>query len=301
MKEIDELLQSLGVAPRSKEKKKTPSVPDRSERFRLLTRGQKKETKRTYRSIINHFIRTAGGQEPDEWAVRRFLEHLENNGYSRNYQRVCWYALKKYFEVLGIPWKLKNSEYPELDRGELKEKTKKLTFSKRQVAKMIQATKQSGCREEKMLLALASTYGFRRVEICSLREENIDRDTHQLWAQARKRGERRYHIIPEAIRPFIYPWNFEKRIAPPTATKIFDRILAKTGIKKIKGMSIHALRRALITQLSSTDIPPMRVYSFVGWRRKQMGMLTEYDNPDFKERDPAVFSRHPFLSIWKEE
>jgi len=44
----------------------------------------------------------------------------------------------------------------------------------------------------------------------------------------------------------------------------------------------------------------MRVYDFGRWkRRKELGMLGEYDNPDFEEVDRLIFSKHPLLVAWR--
>jgi len=266
-----------------------------SEKFNLLTRNIKKETKSVYISEINHFLRFSHQKEiPDKWDLRRFFSYLDKNGFSRSYQRNAWYALKIYFKAKELSWPLDKSDYPKLDKSEIK----KVTLSKAQVIQMIEVTKLIGTSAEKMLLALASTYGLRRAEICALTENDIDREKHTLFIHTKKGGEKRYHLIPEEIKPYIYSWNFNKRISTTEASLIFDAILFKSGIEKTERMGIHSLRRSLATELSSTDLPPLRIYGFLRWKKRDIGMLAEYDNPDFRKVDEIIFTRHPFLKYF---
>lgn len=80
---------------------------------------------------------------------------------------------------------------------------------------------------------------------------------------------------------------------------MFNAILAKAGIEKKPGLNTHAMRRGVFTALCSTDLPPMRVYDFGKWKKKELGMLAEYDNPDFKQRDRLIFTKHPFIEAWR--
>jgi len=304
--DIDKLIQDLTQTGPKNIKKKVPSriTPNiiqpevgLSEKFRLLTRRNTKETLSVYKSAINRFLRFIKEKEsPDEWDLRRFFDHLEKEHFSRSYQRTSWYALKKYFKAKELPWPLDNSDYPQLDKSAIK----KPTLSKRQVTQMIQVVKLHGEKDEKILLALTSTYGLRRSEFCSLKEKHINRSSHTLYVQTKKGGESRYHLIPSVIQPYIYPWNFDNRISISGATVIFNAILAKAGIEKEQGMGIHALRRGLATELSSTNLPPMRIYDFLRWKNRSLGMLTEYDNPNFRETDRLIFTKHPFLKVWLE-
>lgn len=305
--DIDELIRDLTKAKSSPRiiKKKVPSLAKPSisqpeiglsEKFRLLTRTNKKETVSVYLSEINHFLRFIKNKEtPDEWDLRRFFDYLEKKGFSRSYQRTAWYALKKYFQAKGLKWPLDKADYPKLDRSAIK----KPTLSTQQIAKMIQATRAYGQPEEKVFLALGSIYAIRKAEFCSLTEKNIDRTAHTLYIQTKKRGESRHHLIPRAIQPYVYPWNFSKEFSSSGVHKMFDAILAKAGIEKTTGLNTHALRRGVFTALCSTDLPVMRVYSFGKWKKRELGMLAEYDNPDFREADQLVFSKHPFLHLWR--
>lgn len=303
--DIDKLIQDLTRAKPSPRniKKKEPRTPKisrpeigLSEKFRLLTRRNKKETISVYRSAINRFLRFIKEKEnPDEWDLRRFFDYLEKQGFSRSYQRTSWYALKKYLKAKGIEWPLDRSDYPELDKNAIK----KPTLTQDQIARMIRVVKSNGDSLEKVFLALGSIYALRKSEFCSLTEENINRTNHTLFVQTKKRGESRHHLIPEQIRPFVYPWSFNKRISSSGAHIMFNAILAKAGIEKKPGLNTHAMRRGVFTALCSTDLPVMRVYNFGKWKRRELGMLAEYDNPDFRETDQLVFTKHPFLRSWR--
>jgi len=289
------ILEKLLQEAKSKIEPVKVEVSSTSERFNLLMRKRKPETKAVYVSLINLFLQFSKDKVLDEWTVRKFFEWMDKKGYAPTTQRIAWYALKKYFKARGIPWELDGEDYPEVDRSELK----KPTLTREEVVRMIEVTKKNGFPEEKVLLALCSTFALRRAEFCSIDERCIDRKDHTLFVKAKKGGEARYHFIPEEIRWCIYPWNFNKRVPLSTASAIFDAILAKAKIKKKERMNIHSLRRSVITELCSTNLPPMRVYNFARWKRREFGMLTEYDNPKFRETDLLIYEKHPFLSYWR--
>jgi len=268
-----------------------------SDKFNLLLSRRKPETKSVYVSEINKFLNFTKKQgiDIDSWAVRKFFDHLENNEYSRSYQRNAWFALKKYFKALGIPWELDTNEYPQLDKS----RVAKVTLSREQVIRMIKIIQSYGSDKEKVLLCLCSVYALRRSEVCGIKEKDINREQNILYIRTKKNGEPRYHLIPEEIRSYIYPWDFDTRISISGASVIFNNILKKAKIKKLPRMGIHSLRRSVITELNSSGIAPMRVYNFARWKRGQFGMLSEYDNPDFREVDKQIFKKHPFLRIWR--
>lgn len=304
--DVDKLIRDLSQSKSKNIKKKVPSRTSSSvatsyvglsEKFRLLTTRNKKETIAVYRSEINRFIAfLKGKQTPDEWDLRRYFDHLERKGLSRSYQRNTWYALKIYFKAKGLEWPLSKRDYPELDKSAIK----KPTLSRDQIARMIETTKLYGEPEEKAFLALGSTYANRKSEFCILTEKDIDRKSHTLFIHTVKRGESRHHIIPEQIRPYIYPWNFNTEVTSFRAHSIFNAILEKAGIAKTNGLGTHALRRGVFTILCSTDLPVMRIRNFGRWKNiQEVGMLAEYDNPDFRETDQLVFSRHPLILLWE--
>ena len=267
-----------------------------SEKFNLLTRNLKRETKSVYASEINHFLRFVRQKSvPDEWDLRKFFAYLDRKGFSRSYQRNAWYAIKTYFRAKGLEWTLEKADYPKMEKS----RVTKAILSRNQVVQMIEATKLLGNPSEAMFLALSSTYGLRCSEIIGLTESEVYREAHTLYIETKKGGESRYHLIPSQVRPYLYPWNFDTRISHTKAYTIFNAILQKSGIEKLSGMAWHSIRRSLFTELSSTDLPIMRIANFGRWKLREYGSLPEYDNPDFREVDELIFSKHPFIEIFE--
>lgn len=267
-----------------------------SKKFDLLTRGLKRETKSVYASEINRFLSFIRGKKtPDEWDLRRFFAYLDRKGFSRSYQRNAWYAIKTYFRAKGLDWLLEKADYPKM----VKSKVTKAILSRDQVVQMIETTKFLGEPEETMFLALSSTYGLRCSEIIGLTESEVYREAHTLYIETKKGGEPRYHLIPKQIQSYLYPWNFDTVISHTKAYTIFNAILQKSGIEKLSGMAWHSIRHSLFTELSSTDLPPMRIANFGKWKDRNIGMLSEYDNPDFREVDELIFKKHPFIGIFE--
>jgi len=295
MIELKELLDTLNI-DRKKDKRKE----DTSKKLNLLMRYNKEKTRRVYSSEIKRFEEYARGKPLDEWTLRGFFDYLEKKGFSRNYQRNSWYALKKYFQAKGVPWVLDSKECPKVDRTKLKRKIKDITLTKDEMERMIDVVKKNGSEKEKVFLSLTTIYAVRAGEIVQLTEKDIDRKKGIIHIQAEKGGEERYHLIPDEIKPYIYPWDFDTRLSYMRVLSIFETILEKAGIEKKEGMGPHSIRRGVFTLLCSTGLPLMRVYDFGRWkRRKELGMLAEYDNPDFEEVDKLIFSKHPLLAAWR--
>ena len=128
-----------------------------------------------------------------------------------------------------------------------------------------------------------------------------------------KHGPRVEHLIPDEIKPILQSYH-------PQLTNInslshmFYRILDKAGMEQRKGYGWHSVRRALRTvlewNLGEKRLPLSLVADFMGWSKRQKGivyggapMLGVYSHPEIMSNDPFVVDRlvlsaHPFVKLW---
>ena len=136
-------------------------------------------------------------------------------------------------------------------------------------------------------LALAIAYGFRASEIASARLEG---DT--LIVQGAKRTVRTHsHVPPEvarhlgALRPVTY-WDLRWAL---------DQLRRASGRHRV---TVHAIRRGLVTGLVQNGCPLWAVYAFMGWRLR--GAVQAYFRPSPEAVDEVVFEHHPFMEVLRD-
>jgi hypothetical protein len=86
---------------------------------------------------------------------------------------------------------------------------------------------------------------------------------------------------------------------------VFRRVVRKLGIG-LPGENYgwHSIRRALATELVSTDVSLLNLLRFMRWSdatlKGEFGMLAIYAKRNQEELDRSIFKVHPFLGIWSE-
>lgn len=284
MNEIDTLIQEIFTEP----------IAPTDDKLDILLSDKKKESKSVYLSQIRKFIKFAGDRARyDKWDVRRYIANLREDGYSSNYIKGSWYALKLFFESRDLPWDFRRGDVPKLERDEVKKIVMPFDDAKR----LIEYTRQSGFDDEKVIIALSTTYGLRRSEIASLRSENIDKDT--IFIKTKKHGEARKHLIAKEIS-FIKEFNFDKKMPSTSTTNtIFNSLCLGAKIKRERGQNIHSIRRFLVVYLTGAEIPELMMKNYLRWRVRG-DIAQEYYRPDFREVDSKIFKAlEPILSLWR--
>jgi len=291
IKTVDELIDNIFKRPVITVPKS--DIKSLLDNFELSLTYRTKQTASTYLSIIKKFLAFAGARiSYTQSDVYKFLRHLENSGFSRNYQRISFYALKKFFKANNIVWSLSTDDLPKLIRG----KINKPTMSSENVVKLITYTKKYGLPFEKAFLALSTTYGLRISEIEQLKNSDVNLKAKTIHIQTLKGGEERVHIIPNAIIPYLN-YNFDRMPSTTTISKHFNKMCQNAGIKRQWRENIHSLRRSLLTELANSGIPELMLGKFMRWR-KQSSMTQEYYNPEIREVDNFIFKKHPFIKYW---
>jgi len=185
-------------------------------------------------------------------------------------------------------------------------------FTYDQIAQLI-TSRDLYTHNECFYLALATIYGLRRVELARIKRESIKGNT--IYVDTAKKGEKRTHLIPEEILPYIKAYKpREHHVSPVSAT--FHRIVAKAKLGVGNGYGWHSFRRSLDTLLpiacAKNEMPLTFVAYFLRWSRRSWGrkmvgatMAGVYSRPEIISDDPfyidrQIFSIHPFLPLWRE-
>jgi integrase len=171
-------------------------------------------------------------------------------------------------------------------------------MKREEVEKLINAFKDSKDRYKKGLLALATTYGLRRIELYRLTKDDIDEN--KIFVFTAKGGEPREHIIPAQILDIVadFKGKLKKLRYIQELNIIFDEMFYEAGIELRPMLGIHSIRRALITELMQTPLNPNIIRNFLRWKGRGVDILQEYTLFNPEEVDRKVFEHHPFLNLW---
>lgn len=261
-----------------------------------------------YCSIAGQFLTWLGDRiPPSERDLRRYFAHRRDDGISEG-------SLRTYYAVLGKLYKANHWDWP-LESGDRPEAPPVGTtpaFTREEVEQLIK-NRDLYSKGECFYLAIATIYAPRRIELARIKSRSIK--DHTIYVDTAKGGEKRTHLIPDEIVPYIEAYH-PKEHNVRALTFMFDRICVKgLGVHK-KGYGWHCFRTTIDTllpiALAKADKPLTLVGYFLRWSRKTTGarflgsaMGGVYSRPEIMSEDPffvdrEVFEVHPFLSLWSE-
>lgn len=171
-------------------------------------------------------------------------------------------------------------------------------FSKEQVISLISMGRQLLTPKQLSFLALATTYGLRRQEMCTPKPpEFVDGKVTIFTVHGA--SQKTTHIIPGEIKPYLEGFN---PYGPDYLSHIFLDILTRVGIKVGADYGWHSIRRALATELIISEASALNVLRFMRWSeaslKGEFGMLSIYAKKDQERIDRDIFKIHPFLPYW---
>ncbi|MGH7639512.1 MAG: tyrosine-type recombinase/integrase [Candidatus Dormibacteria bacterium] len=140
------------------------------------------------------------------------------------------------------------------------------------------------------LLACASIWGFRRVELATL---EIRAGT--VSVAAAKTGVQRLHTIPEQLWPALEGYE---RLSVTEVGLRFIEIRRAAGVRAQKMMGWHAIRRAVATGLWEAGLDGPSIEAYMGWSPNTQRSSTRYFKPRPGEVDKRVYALHPYLPLW---
>lgn len=262
-----------------------------------------------YLSMANQFLIWLGDRiPPDDKDVRRYFIKRRDDGISEGSLRTTFSILKKLFMANSWDWPFISE-----DRPEAPSEISTPAFTREEVEELIN-NRELYSKGERFYLAIATIYAPRRIELARIKKRHIKDNT--LYIDTAKRGEKRTHLIPDEILPYIEAYKVREH-SVSTLSAMFKRI-CKKGLGEGKpGYSWHSFRYTidtlLPTALAKADKPLTLIGYFLRWNRKSTGsrflgtpMGGVYARPEILSSDPffvdrEVFEVHPFLKFWRSE
>ncbi len=277
------------------------------------------DTLTNYLSVANNFLTWLGDRiPPDEMDLRRYFAKRREEGISESTLGTLFFILQKLYRAnrkvnpatgeVAWDWPLTQDDRPEAPPG-----VKTPAFTKEAVEQLIRNRKLYS-RGERFYLAIATIYAPRRIELARIGKRAIKDNT--IFIDTAKRGEKRTHLIPDGIMPYILAYRPRPHNVASLSV-MFNRI-CKKGLGEVKeGYGWHCYRRTLDTllptALAKADKPLTLVGYFLRWSPKSVGirflgtpMGGEYARPEVLSSDPfyvdrEIFSVHPFLPLWADQ
>lgn len=264
------------------------------------------DTLTNYLSVANQFLTWLGDTiPPDEMNLRRYFLHRRDEGMSDGSLRTHFAVLQKLYQANKWHWPLVAG-----DRPEAPEETRERAFTRDEITELIKK-RELYSKGECFYLAIATIFAPRRIELARIKKRDIKDNT--LRIDTAKRGQKRTHLIPDEIMPYVEAYHpRENNVSSLSA--MFERICKKGLGERKKGYGWHSFRYALDTflpgALAKADKDITLVGYFLRWSRRDFGnrffgtpMGGVYSRPEILSPDPyfvdkEVFSIHPFLPLW---
>jgi len=283
---------------------------DELENLRLVLTSPRPRSPSTltgYLSIANNFLTYLGDDRipPDEMDLRRYFLKRRDEGINDNSLRTHFTVLEKLYHANHWDWPLEKEDRPEAPL-----ETDTPAFTREEVEQLIKNRKLYS-KGERFYLAIATIYTPRRIELARIKKRDIKENT--IYVDTAKKGEKRTHLIPVEIMPYIEDYHpREHNVSSLSA--IFIQLCKKGLGERKRGYGWSSFRRTLDTllpvSLAKADKPLTLVGYFLRWSRKTTGskflgtpMGGVYARPEILSSDPffvdrEVFEVHPFLPLW---
>jgi len=263
-----------------------------------------KSTVLSRKSILSQFFLHAGEKEDyTEDDAISFLNWAKNHykGTSINhvYASLRWF----YRQVLKKDLQLKPPE-PDYDSIEA------VPLSRKDVIRLILATKFIDDPMIRTFVALSTIYGARRKEMADLTPEDVDIERRKIFIKTAKSGRDtwRWMYLPDEIVPVMeeFKKNYRK-IHLSGVSVAFWAVLRKAGVDpETRRVGWHMVRRRLIIELTKTGLSDYQIVRFMRWKRKDAvsSILYRYRQSEPDEEliegvDKEVMKVHPFLKYWE--
>ena len=264
----------------------------------LMGRQRTEAVAKEWGAIAAEFEEVCGYKESYNRAdVVKFLAHLRK-------RQLALTTIMKNLKVLRLiaqiqPERWPKEGFPKVSLPRVKEQDITRTiFTKKQVISLIQMGRQLLEPMELCYLALATTYGLRRQEMCKPKPPQFE-DGKVVIYTVHGASEKTTHLVPPEIAPYLE--NFQP-YGPDWLSHVFLRILGRVGIRVGADYGWHSIRRSLATELIRSEASALNVMRFMRWSeaslRGEFGMLAIYAKKDQARIDKDIFKIHPFLPYW---
>jgi integrase len=291
-------------------------------------------TRRCMEFYARKFLQFAEGRPFSEWnkeLVNAFLAELESEGYAPGTRRTVYGIVKRVFDAArsvheaertklissidpddrsaiarvlqamslpGPTWDLGKRSAPKVER----EDEVKPTATFEQLSTMIEATRKGLDGAANVYLALASVYGLRRGELCSVRREHIDFKAKTLYVMTEKGGDRRQQLLCDEVLALLRDYKFKKEYSLFQMSSLFRSICYAAAIEPAEGENWHSVRRYLDTELVNIfgEQNRIKVKIFLRWRLSASADMSErYYGCNPLVVDKEVLEGHPAVPLWR--
>lgn len=232
--------------------------------------------------------------------IRSYLAWMSRENYKSNSWNFYYYVIKTVVtRVFGQEWPI--AEGPQqVDEDDLI----RPIFSLSGIKSMIEKVKSGGIEQGDLTrFAISTTFGIRRVEFTDQVPEDISKKNSTFRVHTAKHGDVRTHILPDEIKPYLYPDSLEP-MQDWEVTESFKRIARLCGVPTNERYGWHSCRRRLVTYFDDMKMPEEEIYKFMRWKRRKT-ILHRYivRSPQEADRrladvDLSFFRVHPFLPVW---
>ena len=223
-------------------------------------------------------------------------EYLKGLKVSPTSVRLSYYVIKKGCLNSHIPFEMSIKELPEMEADLSLLNEEGLTTEN--IIEMIKATKLSNYPINKAILAIATIFGTRCIELSRIKKEDIDLNRKLLLVRSAKGSNPRIHQIPDEI--FLYLRDFRPISSQRKLWALFHKICSMAGINS-NGLGYHSIRKRLFTELITNHVSYEIATYFLRWKMMGQIAFTHYYQPEIDRVAEEVYPKHPFLKIWKDE
>lgn len=263
----------------------------------LMGLGKTEAVAKEWGAVAAEFERVCGYKESYARSdVMAFLTHLRKRGLLQS-------TIKKDLKAIKVVARVQGWDFPKLPlRGLSPDEIRRTILTRETIGSMITLGKEGLLSDNELCyLALATTYGLRRVEMVRLKPSSFA-NQHHLIVDTAKGGSKTTHLIPPQIAPYLVSF---RHYEADSLTHMFHRIAQKVGVSTGAGYGWHSIRRSLATELTLGEASALNVLRFMRWSdassRGEFGMLPIYAKKDQDRIDKEIFKIHPFLPFWGSE
>jgi len=263
-----------------------------------------------YVSYARSFLESAAAL--DKESINKYLAKLKRQKKSAGTINFAFRVIRTLFNVNKLDWAFRRGEAPQIrQRDEYRP-----ALDPELIRIMVEAAKDGRLdTAPACFLALATTYGPRRQELCDLEPGDVDLKGNTIFISTIKFGRERYHLIPVEIKPYLEAHDFSKRYNLTQMSRLFWVIVNGSGLEALKPQRLgwHSIRHTVKTLLDKSGLDPFTVHQFMRWKGadRQFAMDARYHASHFvgldgarvvteeAESDKEVFEKHPLLEFWR--
>lgn len=276
-------------------------------------------SQRPLSTVVWNFLTWLKDRELSEKSVLKYLQFLRDDQrhlYADGTVHKVFAILTRFAKINGLAWQFKRDQRPAIRESEVRNYALPLEA----VQLMVDICRGKAEARGKLLptachtamLCLATVWWMRSKEMRIARAEDVDLDHRMLYVDTVKHGRQRYHTIPEHLVPYLERWDFDTPISQSQFAGLFMDLREMIGLN-VYGVGWHAIRRSAVKEADKLGMTTAQKNVYGRWTvgasqqaiRYSMAKTIAFDGSvtavglEDQETDQLVYTRHPFVSMWK--